>query len=92
MYTTAPCKAKIVAGTEGYFNDQKPIPLRPEYTWLLVQLTEGKFHQVRKMMSAIHHQCRRLIRVAIEDLTIGDLPPGGVQELDEETFFTKLKL
>lgn len=91
-YTTAPCKAAIVTNPNDYFNDQNPVPIRPGYTWLLLTLTEGKYHQVRKMMAAIHHQCRRLIRVAIEDLSIGDLPPGGVLELDEETFFTRLKL
>lgn len=62
------------------------------HTWLLITLTEGKYHQVRKMVNAIHHPCKRLIRVAIEDLELGDLPSGMVKELEEAEFFAKLKL
>ncbi len=62
------------------------------HSWLLITLTEGKFHQVRKMVGAINHPCKRLIRVSIEDLELGDLEPGAVLELDEATFFEKLKL
>jgi 23S rRNA pseudouridine2457 synthase len=62
------------------------------HSWLLITLTEGKFHQVRKMVAAINHPCKRLIRVSIEDLELGDLASGAVLELDETTFFEKLKL
>lgn len=62
------------------------------HTWLLITLTEGKYHQVRKMVSAIGHPCKRLIRVSIEDLELGDLLPGAVKELEEAEFFSKLKL
>jgi 23S rRNA pseudouridine2457 synthase len=62
------------------------------YTWLRITLTEGKFHQVRKMVAAIHHRCKRLIRVSIEDLTLGDLEPGGIKEIDEKEFFMLLKI
>jgi 23S rRNA pseudouridine2457 synthase len=61
-------------------------------TWLRISLTEGKFHQVRKMVAAIHHKCKRLIRVSIEDMELDGLQPGEVREVDEETFFRKLKL
>lgn len=71
--------------------------LQPHYrevphSWLLITLTEGKYHQVRKMVAAIGHPCKRLIRIAIEDVELGDLPPGAVQELDQQTIFRKLKL
>ncbi len=91
-YITQPCQAEIVQDPGDYFNDTKPLMLRPPYTWLLLTLTEGKFHQVRKMVDAVHHQCRRLIRVAIEEVTLGELPAGGVEEIDEEVFFEKLKI
>lgn len=61
-------------------------------TWLTMTLTEGKFHQVRKMVKAIGHPCRRLIRLSIEDLQLGDLPSGAVLELDEADFFKKLNI
>ena len=62
------------------------------HTWLLITLTEGKFHQVRKMMAAIRHRCKRLIRISIEDLTLGTLKPGAVQEIEENIFFELLKI
>ena len=58
------------------------------HTWLLISLTEGKFHQVRKMVFAVGHRCLRLIRISIEELTLEGLEPGGVKELDEDDFFT----
>ncbi len=61
-------------------------------TWLTITLTEGKFHQVRKMVQAVGHPCRRLIRLSIEDLELGDLPSGEVLELDEKYFFEKLNI
>ena len=91
-YTTQPCQVEIVHDPGDYFNDTKPLMLRPPYTWLLLTLTEGKFHQVRKMVDVVHHQCRRLIRVAIEDLMLGEIPAGGVQEIEEVEFFEKLKI
>ena len=91
-YITQPCQAEIIQDPGDYFNDTKPLILRPPFTWLLLTLTEGKFHQVRKMVDAVHHQCRRLIRVAIEEVTLGELPAGGVKEIEEEAFFEKLKI
>lgn len=91
-YTTTPCEVEIV---------QKPIDLPPRghafredlpQTWLLITLTEGKYHQIRKMVSSVYHHCKRLIRVSIEDLELGDLQPGCVREVEEEEFFKKLKI
>jgi 23S rRNA pseudouridine2457 synthase len=62
------------------------------HTWLLITLFEGKHRQVRKMMAAVHHRCKRLIRVSIEDLLLNDLQPGCVKEIEEDDFFTKLKI
>ena len=61
-------------------------------TWLSITLTEGKFHQIRKMVKAIRHKCRRLIRVSIEDLLLDDLEAGKVKEIGGEEFFSKLKI
>jgi 23S rRNA pseudouridine2457 synthase len=62
------------------------------HTWLLITLTEGKFRQVRKMMAAVRHRCKRLIRVSIEDITLDGLAPGMVYEMQEKAFFEKLKI
>src|SRR5882724_1542025 len=81
QYTTAPCEAEIVDRPADLFlNGYEAIDYIP-HTWLLITLTEGKFHQVRKMVAALRHRCIRLIRVSIEDLLLADLPAGGVREM-----------
>jgi 23S rRNA pseudouridine2457 synthase len=91
-YNTGACKVSIVENPQEQFYIESN--LRPDiaHTWLLITLTEGKFHQVRKMVSSVHHRCKRLIRVAIEDIELGKLEVGKVLELNEETFFRKLKI
>lgn len=92
FYTTSPCEVHIV---------EKPanLPKRGHEfredlpnSWLTITLTEGKFHQIRKMVASVYHPCKRLIRISIEDLELGDLPPGGVKEIEEEDFFRLLKI
>ena len=68
-YVTAPCEAERIDEPEGLFarvaaasaagatavaKDHTPV------SWLRITLTEGKFHQVRKMVAAIGHRCIRL--------------------------------
>lgn len=60
------------------------------HTWLLITLTEGKYRQVRKMMLAARHRCLRLIRLSISDVTLGNLKPGEVREINEENFYQLL--
>jgi 23S rRNA pseudouridine2457 synthase len=57
------------------------------HSWLLITLTEGKFHQVRKMVMALGHRCLRLIRLSIDDIQLGGLQPGEVLELDKADFY-----
>ncbi len=91
-YQTVACDVEIV---------EKPKNLPPRehefredlpQTWLLITLTEGKFHQIRKMVSGVYHDCKRLIRISIEGLELQDLQPGEVREYDEEKFFELLKI
>jgi 23S rRNA pseudouridine2457 synthase len=60
--------------------------------WLRIELTEGKYHQVRKMVATMHHRCIRLVRWSIEDLTVESILPGQVQEVEEAYFFKALNL
>jgi 23S rRNA pseudouridine2457 synthase len=91
-YTTSPCEVEVIdrpAILEEHKNESQPdVP----NTWLSITLTEGKYHQVRKMVREARHRCKRLIRASIEDLELGDLPSGGVREIEEETFFRLLKI
>lgn len=92
-WVTTPCEAAIVE-KPAYMLPRIHHPLKEflPHSWLRITLTEGKFHQVRKMTSAVHHHCDRLIRESIEDLELGDLPPGGVREMEETEFFRLLKI
>lgn len=91
-YVSSPCDIEIVEKPENLFKAGYEITPYLDYTWLLITLTEGKFHQVRKMVDAVGHRCVRLIRLSIEDLTLDDLQPGCVKEIDEATFFEKLHI
>jgi len=91
-YTTPACEVAIVEKPELIYNTAGTHPRYGPHTWLLITLKEGKYHQVRKMMGSIHHRCKRLIRVSIEDLDLGNLEPGAVRELAENEFFKLLKI
>lgn len=92
-YITAPCKVNLV-NKPAFIQNLSTKPLHENVTnsWIIITLTEGKFHQVRKMVAAVKHKCLRLIRIAIEDIELGDLKPGEVKEVSEQYFFEKLKL
>ena len=92
QWITSACEVEIVEKPPTLFNAENELLDFIPHTWLLITLTEGKFHQVRKMVNALRHKCRRLIRVSIEDLELGDLQPGKVKEIEEEEFFKLLKI
>ncbi|MGC4122134.1 MAG: pseudouridine synthase [Myxococcales bacterium] len=63
--------------------------LRGEHQVALT-LTEGRFHQVKRMLSAVGLPVRALHREAIGELDL-DLPEGGCRLLTEEEVARKLK-
>ena len=91
-YTTPSCNVEIVNKPEELYSTASTLPQFGKHTWLLITLTEGKYHQVRKMMAAVKHRCKRLIRISIEDLELGNLKPGQVIEMREKDFFRKLNI
>lgn len=91
-YTTDPCEVELV---------EKPAFLEKRHhefgehlasSWLKMTLTEGKFHQVRKMVAEVGHPCKRLVRISIEAISLEGIPVGGVKEIGEVEFFEKLKI
>lgn len=92
IYTTAPCEVTIVENPEALCTMADRLTAYLPYTWLLITITEGKYHQVRKMIGAIRHKCKRLIRVSIEDLALGSLEPSQIKEVGENEFFSKLHI
>jgi 23S rRNA pseudouridine2457 synthase len=91
-YITTPCEASIVEDPTIFIPVIDAANPYDNSSWILITLTEGKFRQVRKMVAEVKHQCKRLIRVSIEDMTLQNLQPGEVKEIDEKEFFEKLKL
>jgi 23S rRNA pseudouridine2457 synthase len=92
FYTTSPCEVLIVDKPIKLYNRENEFKEGLPNTWLTITLTEGKFHQVRKMTDAVRHRCKRLIRLSIEDLALNDLQPGEVKEIEEKDFFEQLKI
>ncbi|MDQ6901537.1 MAG: pseudouridine synthase, partial [Bacteroidota bacterium] len=90
-YQTLPCEANITDIPENLFTNGKVINENQQTCWLYLTLTEGKYHQVRKMIKAVRHRCLRLIRISIENLELGNLQPGEVLEVAEAELFSKLR-
>lgn len=89
-YTTQPCEVSLVSNPGQYITDPDMVKQYYAHSWLLITLTEGRFHQVRKMVFAVRHTCVRLIRISIENLKLADLAAGAVKEYEEEAYFEKL--
>ena len=92
IFKTTPCKVKLLEEPLNLPEVEKPLHKNAENSWLEITLTEGRFHQVRKMVAAVNHKCIRLIRTSIEDIQIGSMQPGEVIEFNENNFFRLLKL
>jgi len=91
-YTTAPCKVDIIEPPKALWDNGVQLHENQQSDWLRIQLTEGKFHQVRKMVATMHHRCIRLVRWSIEELTVESIAPGEVKEVSEAYFFKALNL
>lgn len=92
VYKTTPCLIKLVNQPMGLAEVENPLHPNVQTSWLEITLTEGRFHQVRKMVAAVNHKCIRLIRIAIEDIKVEAMKPGDIIELKEEKFFKLLHL
>jgi 23S rRNA pseudouridine2604 synthase len=59
----------------------------------VITLTEGKKHQIRRMVAAMHNQVTELVRTRIMNIRLDDLSPGDARPImgDElATFLTSL--
>ena len=91
-YTTAPCNVNLIEPPVNLWDNGIILHENQQSDWLRIELTEGKFHQVRKMVATMHHRCIRLVRWSIEDLTVESIAPGEVQEVSEAYFLKALNL
>lgn len=68
------------------------LPIQKESSWIELVLTEGKYHQVRKMTAHIGFPTLRLVRNRIENIKLNDLNKSSVLPVDSVTLRTKLNL
>jgi 23S rRNA pseudouridine2457 synthase len=100
LYMTLPAECQPVEDPSVFVDNQPlwtrlPLPKssgNKPMSWLKVTLTEGKNRQVRRMCAAIGHPCLRLIRVSMMDLTLGNLQPNEVREMDGDALLRLLKM
>ena len=77
-HRTLPCRSYILDPRPNVLPRDPPIRFRKNVpdTWIGLELTEGKNHQVRRMTAAVGHPTLRLIRVRIGAFDLGDLASG----------------
>jgi 23S rRNA pseudouridine2457 synthase len=91
-WTSSPCTVSSIDEPKNLPDVDERMYHQGAATWLSITLTEGKYHQIRKMTAAVGHKCKRLIRVSIDELQLGDLASGEVKEIEEKAFFEMLGL
>jgi 23S rRNA pseudouridine2605 synthase len=60
--------------------------------WLTVGLREGKNREIRRAMDSIGLSVNRLIRISYGPFQLGDLKPGGVEEIKRRILREQLGL
>ena len=82
-YLTKKCKAKLISIPNFPERSVRVRNHRPT-SWVSITISEGKFRQVRKMTAAVGFPTMRLVRVRIGGLSIEQLSPAKVIELDND--------
>ena len=79
---TLPAKAKLI-DDPGFAERVPPIRVRKTIpdSWISLTLIEGKNRQVRKMTASVGFPTLRLIRVRIENISLGNMKNAEVREL-----------
>lgn len=93
-YITKPCKAFVIEEEPKLYPRNPPIRERKNIptNWLSLTITEGKNRQVRKMTAAVGLPTLRLVRAAIENITLQQMAPGHMLELSKASIYKKLQL
>ncbi|MBS7787429.1 pseudouridine synthase [Flavobacterium sp. CYK-55] len=84
-YQTLPCQAKLISQVPNFpprakkIRDERHGPT----SWVSVTVNEGKFRQVRKMLSAVGFPVLRLVRVRIGSVGLEMLEDQNVKEIPE---------
>lgn len=75
---TRPARVRAIAPPLDLWRRDPPIRVRKSVPdcWIELTISEGRNRQVRRMTAHVGFPTLRLIRVAIGEWQIGDLPPG----------------
>jgi 23S rRNA pseudouridine2457 synthase len=81
-FRTRPAQASLMDGPENLWPRDPPIRYRANIptSWLQIVIGEGKNRQVRRMTAKIGFPTLRLIRWAVGEWTLDNLPPGAWRE------------
>jgi len=93
-YFTKPAQVTLLKTTPTLPEREPPIRTRLHIptAWLELTIKEGKNRQVRKMCAAIGFPVLRLVRIGIEQLTLGDLNLGEVREMNQEELYRLVRV
>ena len=61
----------------------KKMGIATENSWLEIRISEGRKHQIRRMLEAVGHPVLKLKRVRFGPLALGGLPPGRYRYLTD---------
>ncbi len=79
---------------EGYRTKPAKVRILGDRSFSIV-LTEGKKHQIRRMVVALHNDVKELKRVRVMNVALGGLPPGAARDIEGaelKSFLTALGL
>jgi pseudouridine synthase len=90
---TRPCGIERLAEEPDLPPRDPPIRFRQSIptAWLQLTLTEGRNRQVRRMTAAVGHPTLRLVRIALGNLTLGELAPGTWITVEREEILSGLR-
>ena len=85
-------KQKMEEGVniEGYITKKCKVKIINDFTFRII-LTEGKKHQIRRMVAALFNQVCNLERVKIMNIELGNLNPRNHRAIKDEELNTFLK-
>lgn len=81
-YRTLPAKARLIPDPN-LPPRTKPVTPHGPVAWIEVRLREGKKRQIRHMTAAVGLPTLRLVRVAIGNISLGNLQPGVWRDLTQ---------